>query len=55
MADCPCRGCAPPKRNMKCHSECKEYKKWKENLPKNNNTEYEIEGYMADKVRRLKK
>lgn len=29
MRVCPCKGCVPPKRNSTCHSECKDYKDWK--------------------------
>lgn len=55
MADCPCRGCVPPKRNPSCHTSCKEYKDWKESLPKHNDDNYEIKSYIADKARKLKK
>lgn len=33
---CPCKGCAPPKRNPGCHSKCDEYIKWKSELDKLN-------------------
>ncbi len=34
--DNPCNGCVPPKRNIYCHANCKEYKDWKADLDKKN-------------------
>lgn len=51
---CPCKGCDPPKRHLRCHSNCGEYLDWqKQELEKKQKMRNENMGIQSESLKRL--